>query len=117
MAPFATTIPCFRNTQSMSRGERDDYRCGIMEYHSGRQASMVAAMDFGMRVNPAPVLGSASDFVGAWLVSVGDADPTGVDMHRVASTMRAVSRCSIRDCRRVGEAAMWPHACPLRDLP
>src|SRR5262249_31347633 len=98
-------------------GERDDYRCGIMEYHSGRQASMVAAMDFGMRVNPAPVLGSASDFVGAWLVSAGDADPTGVDMHRVASTMRAVSRCSIRDCRQVVLPEFSTDRCQLRDMP
>src|SRR5262249_5049686 len=30
----------------------------------------------------------------AGLVSVGDADPTGVDMHRVASTMRAVDELS-----------------------
>src|SRR5215831_13060088 len=34
-----------------------------MEYHSARQVSMVTAMEFGMRVNPAPVLGSVSDFV------------------------------------------------------
>src|SRR5262245_27544822 len=30
----------------------------------------------------------------ARLVSVGDADPTGVDMHRVASTMRTVDALS-----------------------
>src|SRR5262245_26117922 len=36
-----------------------------MEYHSGRQAGMVAAMEFAMRVNPATVLGSVSDFVRA----------------------------------------------------